>query len=85
MIMKYPHLEFLKTENLHALNTAGRRPSIINVILQLNGEYNVETIQKAALEGVFQTKNKLGDLLFPKLSSVLVTCWGHFAWKTEPK
>lgn len=83
--MKYPHLVFLKKENIHTVNTAVRRPGIVNVILQLNGEYNVEAIQIAALECVLKTKNKTDELMFPKLSSILVTCWGHYAWKTHSK
>lgn len=81
--MKYPQLEFLRKENIHTVNTANRKPGIVNVILHLNGEFNIERIKTAAFNGVFRQKNKLGELLFPKLSSILVPCWGHYAWKTN--
>lgn len=79
--VKYPHLEFVNRQNLRSLSDTSRNPGIVNVILHLEGEYNVDVIKETVLNGVLQRCNKYGEFCFPKLRSNLVTCWGNYAWK----
>lgn len=83
LILKYPQLEFVKRQSLRSLSGTSRNPGIVNVILHLEGEYNVDTIKETLLNGVLQQKNKCGGFCFPKLRSNLVTCWGNYAWKSN--
>lgn len=83
LIVKYPKLEFVKRQNLRSLSDTPRNQGIVNVILHLEGEYNVNVIKETLLSGVLQRRNKSGDYCFPKLRSILVTCWGYYAWKTQ--
>lgn len=83
LILKYPQLEFVKRQSLRSLSGTFRNPGIVNVILHLEGDYNVDAIKESLLNGVLQQKNKCGGFCFPKLRSNLVTCWGFYAWKTN--
>lgn len=79
--IKYSNLEFVQRQNLRSLIDTSRNPGIVNIILHLEGEYNVDSIKETVLNGVLQRRNKYGDYCFPKLRSNLVSCWGNYAWK----
>lgn len=81
LILKNQHLIFAKKDNLRTFSYTSRNPGIVNIIFHLQGEPNIETIQNGVLHAVLQKKPKSGELMFPKLSAKLVTCWGFYAWK----
>lgn len=83
LIMKNPHLEFVKTENLRSVSYTARNPGIVNIILHMQNEPNISVIREAIAKSVLQRTNKFGTLAFPKLTAKLVSCWGHYAWNTN--
>lgn len=85
LIVKNQHLTFVKKDNLRTFSYTARNPGIVNIILHLQGEPNVEAIRDGIYQAVFQKKMKSGELMFPKLSAKLVTCWGFYAWKMCPE
>lgn len=85
LIVKNQHLTFVKTDNLRSFSYTARNPGIINVILHLQGEPNIDAIRDGIQRAVLQKKMKSGELMFPKLSAKLVTCWGFYAWKLCPE
>lgn len=85
LIVKNQHLTFVKKDNLRTFSYTARNPGIVNIILHLHGQPNVEAIHDGINQAVLQKKMKTGELMFPKLSAQLVTCWGFFAWKMSPE
>lgn len=81
LIIKNQHLTFVKKDNLRSFSYTVRNPGIVNIILHLQGEPNIDAIRNGILHTVLQRRTKSGDLMFPKLSAKLVTCWGFYAWK----
>lgn len=81
LIAKNQHLIFVKKDNLRSFSYTSRNPGIVNICVQLQGEPNIETIQNSILQTVLQRKPKDNELMFPKLTAELVTCWGFYAWK----
>lgn len=81
LIVKNQHLIFVKKDNLRTFSYTCRNPGIVNIILHLQGEPNVDEIRNGVNYTVLQRRTKTGDLMFPKLSAKLVTCWGFYAWK----
>lgn len=81
LIVKNQHLIFVKKDNLRSFSYTSRNPGIINICIHLQGTPNIETIQNSILRTVLQKMSKSDELLFPKLTAELVTCWGFFAWK----
>lgn len=80
LIVKNQHLTFVKKDNLRTFSYTVRNPGIVNIILHLQGELNINAIRDSISRTVLQ-RGKTGELLYPKLSANLVTCWGHYAWK----
>lgn len=85
LIIKNQHLTFVKKDNLRTFSYTVRNPGIVNVILHLQGEPNVDAIRDGVHNAVFQKRTKSDELMFPKLSAKLVTCWGFYAWKMCPE
>lgn len=81
LIIKNQQLTFVKKDNLRSFSYTPRNPGIVNIILHLQGEPNIDEIRNGILHTVLQRRTKSGDLMFPKLSAKLVTCWGFYAWK----
>lgn len=84
-MLKNQHLTFVKKDNLRTFSYTVRNPGIVNIILHLQGEPNVQAIRDGINRTVLEKKTKSGELLFPKLSAQLVTCWGFYAWKMCPE
>lgn len=78
-------MTFVKKDNLRTFSFTARNPGIVNIILHLHGEPNIETIRDGIYQAVNQKKMKSGELMFPKLSAQLMTCWGFYAWKMSPE
>lgn len=85
LIVKNQHLTFVKKDNLRTFSYTARNPGIVNIILHLQGEPNVAAIRDGIYRAVCEKKMKSGELMFPKLSAKLVTCWGFYAWKMCPE
>lgn len=85
LIIKNQHLTFVKKDNLRTFSYTVRNPGIVNIILHLQGEPNIDAIRDGILNAVFQKRTKSDELMFPKLSAKLVTCWGFYAWKMCPE
>lgn len=83
IVSKNSQLKFVKKESLRSVSYTVRNPGIVNIILHLEGEPNIDVIRDTIGQGVLQRRNKIGELLFPKLKSNLVTCWGFYAWKSN--
>lgn len=81
LIVKNPQLIFVKKDNLRSFSYTSRNPGIVNICIHLQGESNIETIQNSILQTIQQKIPKSDELMFPKLSAELVTCWGFYAWK----
>lgn len=85
LMIKNQHLIFVKKDNLRTFSYTVRNPGIVNIILHLQGQPNVQAIRDGINRTVLEKKTKSGELMFPKLSSKLVTCWGFYAWKMCPE
>lgn len=85
LMLKNQHLTFVKKDNLRTFSYTVRNPGIVNIILHLQGEPNVQAIRDGVNRTVLEKKTKSGELLFPKLSAQLVTCWGFYAWNMSPE
>lgn len=83
IVSKNPHLNFVKKESLRSVSYTPRNPGIVNIILHLKGERNIDVIRDKIAQGVCQRRNKIDELLFPKLTSKLITCWGFYAWESN--
>lgn len=85
LIVKNQHLTFVKKDNLQTFSFTVRNPGIVNIILHLQGEPNIEMIRDSINRSVLRRATKSGQLMFPKLSAKLVSCWGFYAWKMCPE
>lgn len=85
LIIKNQHLTFVKKDNLRTFSYTVRNPGIVNIILHLQGEPNIDAIRDSINNAVFQRKTKSDELIFPKLSAKLISCWGFYAWKMCPE
>jgi hypothetical protein len=56
--------------------------SIFYQIVEFNmtGTPNPEQIKQQLIEHVIDRRDKNGDLMFPRLRHMLVSCWGNYAW-----
>ncbi|XP_026737587.1 uncharacterized protein LOC113500874 [Trichoplusia ni] len=77
---RYPHLEFIRTDTVRSLLDTHRNQGIINVLLSIKGTFDPEELKHHVTEHVINKRDKNGDLMFPRLRHVLVSCWGNYAW-----
>lgn len=76
---RYPNLEFIPTDTIRSLLDTHRNQGIINILLSINGNLNPDLI-KQHLTLVIEKKDKNGEIMFPRLKHLLVSCWGNYAW-----
>ncbi|CAG4919034.1 unnamed protein product [Colias eurytheme] len=77
---KYPSLEFIRTDTVRSLLDTHRNQGIINVLLCVKGTPNIDNIKLQLYQHVIDRRNQNGDLMFPRLRQLLVSCWGNYAW-----
>ncbi|KAL4708318.1 hypothetical protein ACJJTC_007724 [Scirpophaga incertulas] len=77
---KYPGLEFIRTDTVRSLLDTHRNQGIINVLLSIKGTPKPDEIKQQLVDHVINRRDKNGDLMFPRLRQMLVSCWGNYAW-----
>lgn len=77
---RYPNLEFIQTDTVRSLLDTHRNQGIINVLLAFKGTPNPELIKQHLIEHVLDRRDSSGQLMFPRLRHLLVSCWGNYAW-----
>ncbi|RVE43849.1 hypothetical protein evm_011517 [Chilo suppressalis] len=77
---RYPGLEFIRPDTVRSLLDTHRNQGIINVLLSVKGTPNPEEIKEKLTNHVIDCRDKNGDLMFPRLRQLLVSCWGNYAW-----
>ncbi|KAM3967347.1 uncharacterized protein ACR2FA_011692 [Aphomia sociella] len=77
---RYPNLEFIKTDTVRSLLDTHRNQGIINVLLAIKGVPDTELIKQKLIEHVLDRRDSKGQLMFPRLRHLLVSCWGNYAW-----
>lgn len=50
------------------------------VFLILPGTLNADAIRNTLTQHVVDRRDQNGELMFPRLRHVLVSCWGNYAW-----
>ncbi|XP_050664080.1 uncharacterized protein LOC126964824 isoform X2 [Leptidea sinapis] len=77
---RYPRLDFIKHYTVRTLLDTQRNQGIINVLLSVKGVLNVDDIKRELTQHVIERRNQNGELMFPRLRHVLISCWGNYAW-----
>ncbi|XP_059056672.1 uncharacterized protein LOC131850467 [Achroia grisella] len=77
---RYPNLEFIQYDTVRSLLDTHRNQGIINVLLAFKGVPNPEIIKQHLIEHVLDRRDTNGQLMFPRLRHLLVSCWGNYAW-----
>lgn len=78
--IKYPELEFIKTNSLRNCLETPRNPGIVHVLLHISGQCDIEIIKEKLFKYVLDRKDKVGRLMYPRLRTSFVTRWGIYAW-----
>lgn len=78
--MKYPELEFIKTNYIRSILDTQRNKGVIHVLLHVQGVCDIEVIKEKLFQYVLDRKDKMGQLCFPKLRTTFVDRWGIYAW-----
>lgn len=78
--MKYPELEFIKTNYIRSILDTQRNKGVIHVLLNVEGTCDIEIIKEKLFQYVLDRKDKMGQLCYPKLRTTFVDRWGIYAW-----
>lgn len=73
-------VDFIEECTVRTLVDTRRNQGIFTVLIRVEGEPRTEQI-KQHIEEVITRVNKQGEPRFPKLSMLLVSKWGSYAWK----
>ncbi|KAI8424160.1 hypothetical protein MSG28_002750 [Choristoneura fumiferana] len=80
---RYPTLEFIRIDTVRSLLDTHRNQGIINVMLTVKGELKAALIKQQLNHHVIEHRDKNGELTFPRLRHLLVSCWGNYAWSAD--
>lgn len=76
----HPDVNFIKDTTIRTLVDTIRNQGIFTVLLRVEGEPRVDLVRRH-LHDIVTCVDKLGNPRFPKLSMLLVSRWGSYAWK----
>ncbi|CAB3236836.1 unnamed protein product [Arctia plantaginis] len=80
---RYPDFEFIRTDTVRSLLDTHRNQGIINVLLSIQGTFDLELFKHHLLQHVVEKRDNKGDLMFPRIRHQLVSSWGNYAWNAH--
>ncbi|XP_062545551.1 uncharacterized protein LOC134212061 [Armigeres subalbatus] len=82
---RYPYLKFARTNNIRSLVDTSRNPGVFHILLQLEGNCNIDAIKAKFGEHVLTRRDSYGRLCFSRLKFPLISCWGQYAFVKKTK
>lgn len=76
----YPEVEFFQKTTIRSLLDTHRNQGITSVLLSVKGKAQLEAVRRH-LQEIIKRRDKLGNLVFPRLRHCLVARCGSYAWQ----
>lgn len=78
----HPDVEFIENTTVRTLVDTRRNQGIFTVLARVKGPPRIDLVKRHLQEIVSRT-DKIGNLVFPKLTKCLTSRWGSYAWKSR--
>lgn len=59
---------------------SSKNPGILHFLLKVNGKCDINEIRNAYLDHLLDKKDKNGKFVYPRLKTVLISCYGQYAF-----
>ncbi|XP_070509406.1 uncharacterized protein [Chironomus tepperi] len=77
---RFRYLDFARSNTIRTLVDTSRNPGILHFIVKVKGKCDIEKIRSAYQKHLLDKKDRNGKFLYPRLRTVLISCWGNYAF-----
>lgn len=77
---RFPYLNFARSNTIRTLVDTSRNPGILHFLIKVRGKPNLDEIRSCYEEEILEKRDKNEKFLYPRLRTVLISCWGQYAF-----
>ena len=77
---RFRYLDFARSNTIRTLVDTSRNPGILHFIVRIKGKCDIEEIRSAYQKHLLDKKDRNGKFLYPRLKTILISCWGNYAF-----
>ncbi|KAG5676056.1 hypothetical protein PVAND_005910 [Polypedilum vanderplanki] len=77
---RYKYLDFARSNTVRTLVDTSKNPGILHFLVKVKGKCDLDEIRNAYNERLLNKKDKNGKFLYPRLKTILISCWNQYAF-----